>query len=171
MTDADQSKPVDVFLSIGSNINPEANIQYALSEIDQIFEIKQVSSVYRNKSVGFEGDDFLNMVLKLSTTRNPYEILEELNRIESATGREIGTGTFDSRTLDIDIILYGDLVDLEEPLKLPRKDINLYSFVIGPLAEIEPRGVHPVSGKSFIELWEEFNREKHPLERISIRFD
>ena len=113
MTDADQPKPVDVFLSIGSNINPEANIQYALSEIDQIFEIKQVSSVYKNKSVGFEGDDFLNMVLKLSTTRSPYEILEELDRIESKTGREIGTGAFDSRTLDIDMILYGDLVNLE----------------------------------------------------------
>jgi len=109
--------------------------------------------------------------VKLSTTRSPFEILKELNRIESATGREIGTGAFDSRTLDIDMILYGDLVDPEEPLKLPRKDIDLYSFVIGPLAEIEPRGVHPVSGKSFIELWEEFNREKHPLERISIRFD
>ncbi len=171
MTDTDQPKPVDVFLSIGSNVNPEANIQYALSEIDQIFEIKQVSSVYKNKSVGFEGDDFLNMVLKLSTTLSPYEIVEELNRIELATGREIGTGTFDSRTLDIDMILYGDLVDPEEPLQLPRKDIDLYSFVIGPLAEIEPRGIHPVLGKSFIELWEEFNREKHPLERISIRFD
>jgi len=171
MTDAELLKPVDVFLSIGSNINPEANIQYALSEIDQFFEIKQISSVYRNKSVGFKGDDFLNMVVKLNTIRSPFEILKELNRIESATGREIGTGTFDSRTLDIDMILYGDLVDPEEPLKLPRKDIDLYSFVIGPLAEIEPRGVHPVSGKSFIELWEEFNREKHPLERISIRFD
>ena len=128
MTDTDQPKPVDVFLSIGSNVNPEANIQYALSEIDQIFEIKQVSSVYKNKSVGFEGDDFLNMVLKLSTTLSPYEIVEELNRIELATGREIGTGTFDSRTLDIDMILYGDLVDPEEPLQLPRKDIctNIY---------------------------------------------
>ncbi len=171
MTDAELLKPVDVFLSIGSNINPEANIQYALSEIDQIFEIKQVSSVYKNKSVGFEGDDFLNMVLKLSTTLSPYEIVEELNRIESVTGREIGTGTFDSRTLDIDMILYGDLVDPEEPLQLPRKDIDLYSFVIGPLAEIEPRGIHPVSGKSFIELWEGFNQEAYPLERTSIRFD
>ena len=171
MTDADQPKPVDVFLSIGSNINPEANIQYALSEIDQIFEIKQISSVYRNKSVGFEGDDFLNMVLKLCTTRSPFEILKELNRIESVMGRKIGTGAFDSRTLDIDIILYGNLVDPKEPLKLPRKDIDRYSFVIGPLAEIEPRGIHPVSGKSFIELWEGFNQEAYPLERTSIRFD
>ncbi len=171
MTDAELLKPVDVFLSIGSNVNSEVNIQYALSEIDQIFEIKQVSSVYKNKSVGFEGDDFLNMVLKLSTTLSPYEIVEELNRIELATGREIGTGTFDSRTLDIDMILYGDLVDPEEPLQLPRKDIDLYSFVIGPLAEIEPRGIHPVLGKSFIELWEEFNQEAYPLERTSIRFD
>ena len=171
MTDADQSKPVDVFLSIGSNINPEANIQYALSEIDQFFEIKQISSVYRNKSVGFKGDDFLNMVVKLSTTRSPFEILKELNRIELATGRKIGAGAFDSRTLDIDMILYGDLVYPKEPLKLPRKDIDLYSFVIGPLAEIEPRGVHPVSGKSFIALWKEFNQETYPLERTSIRFD
>jgi len=171
MTDADQPKPVDVFFSIGSNVNPEANVQFAWSEIDQIFEIKQVSSVYKNKSVGFEGDYFLNMVLKLSTTRSPYEIVEELNRIESTAGREIGKGTFDSRTLDIDMILYGDLVDPEEPLKLPRKDIDLYSFVIGPLAEIEPRGIHPVSGKSFIELWEGFNQEAFPLERTSIRFD
>ena len=159
---------MEVFLSLGSNIDPEENLQYACKELKKTFGNIQVSSVYRNKSIGFEGNDFLNIVVKVKSTFNPNEMLDYLRDIEAVTGRDIGTGTFNSRTLDIDMILYGDLIHPEGPFKIPRKDIELYSFVLCPLAEIEPGGIHPVKGKTFKDLWEGFDQEEHPLNKVSL---
>ena len=155
-------------MSLGSNINPEKNLQYACKELKKTFGNIQVSSVYRNKPIGFEGNDFLNMVVKVKSTFNPNEMLDLLRSLEIATGRDIGTGAFDSRTLDIDMVLYGDLVHPEKPFKIPRKDIELYSFVLCPLAEIDPDGIHPVTGKTFKDLWEDFDQEEHLLEKVTL---
>ena len=162
------TKKTEVFLSLGSNINPEENLQYACRELKKTFGNIQVSSVYRNKPIGFEGNDFLNMVVKVKSTLNPNEILNFLRGLEAATGRDTATGTFDSRTLDIDMILYHNLVHPEKPFKIPRQDIELYSFVLCPLAEIDPDGIHPVIGKTFKDLWEDFDQEEHLLEKISL---
>ena len=117
-------------MSLGSNINPEKNLQYACKELKKTFGNIQISSVYRNKPIGFNGSDFLNMVVKVKSIFNPNEMLDYLRGIEAATGRDIGTGAFNSRTLDIDMILYGDLIHPERPFEIPRKDIELYSFVL-----------------------------------------
>ena len=162
------TKKTEVFLSLGSNINPKKNLQYACKELKKTFGNIQVSSVYRNKSIGFKGSDFLNMVVKVKSTFNPNEMLDYLRGIEAATGRDIGTGAFNSRTLDIDMILYGDLIHPERPFKIPRKDIELYSFVLCPLAEIEPSGIHPVEGKTFKDLWKGFDQGEHPLNKVSL---
>ena len=162
------TKKTEVFLSLGSNINPEKNLQYACKELKKTFGNIQISSVYRNKPIGFNGSDFLNMVVKVKSIFNPNEMLDYLRGIEAATGRDIGTGAFNSRTLDIDMILYGDLIHPERPFKIPRKDIELYSFVLCPLAEIEPSGIHPVEGKTFKDLWKGFDQEVHPLNKVSL---
>jgi 2-amino-4-hydroxy-6-hydroxymethyldihydropteridine diphosphokinase len=162
------TKKTEVFLSLGSNIDPEKNLKYACRELKKAFGNIQISSVYRNKPIGFEGNDFLNMVVKVKSSFNPNEMLDFLGRLESATGRNIGTGAFDSRSLDIDMLLYGNLVHQEKPFQVPRIDIELYSFVICPLAEIEPDGIHPISGKTFKDLWESFNQEEHPLNKVSL---
>ena len=154
------TKKTEVFLSIGSNIDPEENLKYACRELKKAFGNIQVSSVYRNEPIGFEGNDFLNMVVKVKSTFNPNEILNYLRGLEVATGRDTGTGVFDSRTLDIDMILYNDLVRPEKPFKIPRKDIELYSFVLLPLAEIAPDDIHPVTGKTFKDLWENFDHNR-----------
>ena len=157
------TKKTEVFLSLGSNIDPEENLKYACRELKKAFGNIQISSVYKNKPIGFEGNDFLNIVVKVKSTFNPNEMLDLLRSLEIATGRDIGTGAFDSRTLDIDMVLYGDLVHPEKPFKIPRNDIELYSFVLCPLAEIDPDGIHPVTGKTFKDLWESFDQEEHPL--------
>ena len=162
------TKKTEVFLSLGSNINPEENLQFACSELKKTFGKIKVSSVYRNKPIGFEGDDFLNMVVKVKSTYSPNEILDCLNGLEARTGRDIGTGVFESRTLDIDMILFGNLIHPEKPFKIPRNDIELYSFVLCPLAEIEPGGFHPVKGKTFKDLWEDFDQERHLLDKLSL---
>ena len=155
-------------MSLGSNIDPEENLQYACRELKKTFGNIQVSSVYRNKPIGFEGNDFLNMVVKVQSTLNPNEILNYLRCLEAATSRDTGTGAFDSRTLDIDMILFNDLVHLEKPFKIPRQDIELYSFVLCPLAEIDPDGIHPIIGKTFKDLWEDFDQEEHLLYKVSL---
>ena len=162
------TKKTEVFLSLGSNIDPEKNLKYACRELKKAFGNIQISSVYRNKPIGFEGNDFLNMVVKVKSTFSPSEMLDFLGSMEASTGRDISTGTFDSRTLDIDMILYGDLVLPKKPFKIPRKDIELYSFVLCPLAENDPNGIHPLTGKTFKDLWESFDQEEHPLNRVSI---
>jgi len=162
------TKKTEVFLSIGSNIDPEENLQYACRELKKTFGNIQVSSVYRNEPIGFEGNDFLNMVVKVKSTFNPNEILNYLRGLEVATGRDTGTGVFDSRTLDIDMILYNDLVRPEKPFKIPRQDIELYSFVLCPLAEINPDGIHPIIGKTFKDLWEDFDQKEHFIEKVSL---
>ena len=162
------TKKTEVFLSLGSNIDPEENLQYACGELKKTFGNIQISSVYRNKPIGFKGNDFLNMVVKVKSTFNPNQMLDFLGSLESATGRDIGTDAFDSRALDIDMILYNNLVHPERPFRIPRQDIELYSFVLCPLAEIDPDGIHPVTGKTFKDLWEGFDQEKHPLKKISL---
>jgi len=162
------TKKTEVFLSLGSNIDPEKNLKYACRELKKAFGNIQISSVYRNKPIGFEGNDFLNMVVKIKSSFKPNEMLDFLGRLESATGRNIGTGAFDSRTLDIDMLLFGRLIHPEKPFKIPRNDIELYSFVLCPLAEIEPDGIHPVTGKTLKDLWESLDQAEHPLTKGSV---
>ena len=162
------TKKTEVFLSLGSNIDPEENLKYACRELKKAFGNIQISSVYKNKPIGFEGNDFLNMVVKVKSTFNPNEMLDFIRGLEAATGRDIGIGAFDSRTLDIDMLLFGSLVHPEKPFKIPRNDIELYSFVLCPLAEIEPDGIHPITGKTFKDLWESFDQAEHPLSKASL---
>ena len=101
----------DIFLSLGSNIEPEKNIDFAKEQLQIKYGKLLISSIYKTKAVGFKGDDFLNLVIKTSTSDSPETVIDYLHYIERQTGRETGTGQFNSRTLDIDLLLYGDLID------------------------------------------------------------
>jgi len=101
------------------------------------------------------------------TEISPEIIIKKLRKIEAETGREVGTSQFSSRTLDIDMILYGSQVD--ELIRVPRDDIDLYAFVIEPLAEIYPKGIHPISGSQYSTLWEQFDKKEQQTERISFQ--
>jgi len=158
------NKAVDVFFSIGSNINPEKNIQFAIDQLRNVFIHLEYSSIYRTEAVGFQGDYFLNLVAKVQTKLPPRVIMEKIKAIELDTGRKVGSGEFNSRTLDIDIILYGELVDSK--IRIPRNDIDLYAFVIEPLSEINPEGIHPVSGQKYYDLWRKFNKRGQKTEKI-----
>ena len=86
------TKKTEVFLSLGSNIDPEQNLKYACRELKKAFGNIQISSVYRNKPIGFEGNDFLNIVVKVKSSFNPNEMLDYLRGLEAATGKDIGIG-------------------------------------------------------------------------------
>lgn len=152
-----------VYLGLGSNIDAEKNLRLAVSELRRLFGTLTVSPVYSSAAVGFDGPDFLNLVVALVTDAPPRELLRDIERIHEMAGRSRGPDKYSSRPLDIDLLLYGDTVDPSPPLRLPRRDILEYGFVLRPLADIAPDLVHPVTGRTIGEHWREFDSERHPL--------
>lgn len=141
-----------VFVSIGSNINKDANIASCIESLKQHFGDLVCSSLYLSKAFGFEGDDFYNMAVSFQTSHSPQSIAQILDRIEKQHGRVKGHNSFVSRELDLDQILYDDLICDEEGLCLPRKEITEHAFVLVPLAEIAASLKHPVLGISYAEI-------------------
>jgi 2-amino-4-hydroxy-6-hydroxymethyldihydropteridine diphosphokinase len=154
-----------VYLSLGSNLRPEANLRLAIDELGKRFRLTAVSRVYRNEAVGFEAEEFLNAVACVETDMSPLQVCMELDAIHDKAGRERGGDMFVSRTLDIDLLLYDQEVIEKYPVRVPRADVLKYSFVLGPLAEIAPELIHPVSGQKIAEHWLAFDVDSHPLHR------
>ena len=150
-----------VYVGLGSNIDPEENLRLGVNELRRLYGDVVVSNVYRNAAVGFEGADFLNLVAGFESDDGPVEIARRIEQIHELAGRERGDDRFASRALDIDLLLYGDLVVDSPPL--PRSDVLEYSFVLRPLAEIAPDLVHPVTGRTIDKHWQECDTERHPL--------
>jgi len=157
-----------VYLGLGSNIRPEENLSLAVREIRRNYDEVEVSSVYRSAAIGFEGDDFLNLVLRISSEETPVEICGEIERLHNLAGRDRGNDKWAARPLDIDLLLYDDRVIDERPVRVPRSDILDYSFVLRPLAELAPDLVHPVTGKTMLTHWQEFDAESQPLEFVGV---
>ena len=169
---------VEVFAGLGSNIDRERNIVSAVAAIRRRYGPLRCSRVYRSRAVGFRGADFFNMVLSFTTRDSPRQVRRAFQRIEAAHGRTDAAGgqkradKFAPRTIDIDLILYGDMVADEAALTLPRADIVKYAFVLLPLAEIAPQRTHPVLGRRYDEMWRDFKGERElrvvdlPLDRV-----
>ncbi len=158
-----------VYLGLGSNIEPEKNIALGVAELRRRFGTIGISPVYRAPAVGFESADFLNLVVSLETALAPHELLACIEEIHRLARRERNKGTeWVARTLDIDLLLYGDMVAPERPLRVPRPDILEYAFVLRPLAELAPDGIHPVTGRTFAEHWAEFDATDQPLTRVAL---
>ncbi len=156
-----------IYLGLGSNVEPERNLRLGIRELQKRFGVLELSRIYRNGAVGFEGPDFLNLVVALDTTMSPMDIDRELDRIHKLAGRSRTEAKFASRPLDIDLLLYGDLVQ-DKPPRLPRADVLEYAFVLGPLADIAPALIHPLTGVTIAEHWRDFDHARHPLEPVDV---
>ena len=157
-----------VYLGLGSNMDPEANLHSAVAALRERFADTELSPVYRSPPLDFDGDDFLNLVVRFSTDTAPGELLDYFETLHEQAGRVRGNDKFVSRPLDIDLLLYGDVVDPEPPLRLPRRDILEHSFVLRPLAELAPDLVHPVTGSTMQDIWQAFDPANHPLQAVDI---
>jgi len=159
-----------IYISLGSNIDREENTRAGVSALRQAFGDLTLSSVYESEAVGFAGDAFYNMVIACEVNTPVHETNQILRAIEDANGRDRSGPRFSSRTLDLDLLLYDDLVIDENGLKLPRGEILKNAFVLWPLAEIAPERVHPETGASFAELWAAFDKSKESLKPIDFTF-
>ncbi|MCC1496649.1 2-amino-4-hydroxy-6-hydroxymethyldihydropteridine diphosphokinase [Alcanivorax sp. 1008] len=141
-----------VYLSFGSNIDRERNIRSGLDALAQHFSQLILSPVYESAAVGFDGEPFLNLVVAIDTDLAVGDLSSLLRAIEADHGRTRGEKKFASRTLDIDILTYGDRVGLIDGVELPRDEILKHAFVLKPLADIAPAELHPVRGSSYTAL-------------------
>lgn len=148
----------DVYISIGSNVEREKNIPAALRALEERFGPLRLSSVYETAAVGFIGDPFYNLVAGFHTTESVEAVAAALSDIELRNGRSRAVEKLAPRTIDLDLILYGDLVRRHQKPYLPRGEVTRYAFMLEPLAEIAPDLKHPVTGETFAALWAAFDK-------------
>lgn len=156
-----------VWLSLGSNLEPEKNLRAALLELRARFGDVIVSPVYRFPAVGFDGPDFLNLAAGIDTDLSVGVLNDWLHALEDRHGRRRDVPRFSSRTLDVDIVLFGDQVMKGTGnLEIPRPELK-YAFVLKPLADIAADVMHPVLDKTIGQLWREFPVAKDHSERVA----
>jgi len=159
-----------IYISLGSNIDREINTREGVRALAEAFDELELSSVYESEAVGFEGDAFYNMVIACDVVDDVHTVNKILRDIEDENGRDRSGPKFSSRTLDLDLLLYDDLILNELGLRLPREEILHNAFVLWPLAEIAPELTHPEAGKSYADLWQAFDKTKESLKPVEFEF-
>jgi len=152
-----------VYFSLGSNLgNRYSNLSECVSLIESnVGEIKSISSIYKNSAQGFIGDYFYNCCVKVLTSHKPLELIDIILSIEKTMGRKTRNAQkYESRKIDIDIILYDDLVIEDNKLIVPHPRYTNRSFVLVPLIEIDDKLVDPISKTMIKELLDEINSEE-----------
>lgn len=143
---------VRVYLNLGSNVERERHLRAGLNRLLAEHGQLEVSSVYESAAIGFEGPPFYNLCVGLDTDLAISPLLDGLRDIEAESGRVRNGPRFSDRTLDIDLLLYGETRGETDGVQLPRPDILQHAFVLAPLAEIAPDVRHP-DGRSYVAIW------------------
>ena len=157
-----------VYVAAGSNVEPIANLRRALGVLAEHYPGLRVSRAWRNRAVGFEGDDFVNLAVGFETCDDVRAVLGRLHEAEAACGRARNAPKWAPRSMDLDILLYGDRVCDEPGLVLPRPDLTRRAYMLGPMAELAPDLVHPLERATMAELWSRFDRDAHPMETVDL---
>ena len=155
------------YISIGSNINKDKHIPASLDALKNHFGTLTISSVYESEAVGFVGDTFYNLIVGFKSALEVKEVAKTLRQIELDNGRSRNSQKFSSRTLDLDLILYDNLIINDGRLQIPRDEIERYAFVLEPLAEIAPNLKHPISQQSYATIWLNYDKSKLNQKRIT----
>ena len=147
----------EITISLGSNVNPSDNLERASDLIINEFNLIKSSKIYSSKSEGFVGKDFLNQVILCDTDLTFEKVIKLLKGIEVSMGRKKEKIKFSDRLIDLDLLTFGEEIIKRNNQEVPHKDIEKYSFVLVPLAEICPRKIHPLNGLTFKEMLIEKN--------------
>jgi 2-amino-4-hydroxy-6-hydroxymethyldihydropteridine diphosphokinase len=154
----------DVYVAVGGNVEPLKYLDRALTLLEQDFGALRISPAYRNPAVGFKGADFINLVVGFATSLSAADVRERLRSIETACDRPRDAPKWAPRTMDLDLLMYGEEVSDTPGLMLPRPDLVRRAYMLKPLADIAPDLVHPALGKTMAELWEAFGPDHELVE-------
>ena len=157
-----------VYVAAGSNVEPERNLARACAEIAASWPDARFSRGFRNVAVGFDGTDFINLVVGFSPGQTIEAVITRLREIETICGRPRNAPKWASRAMDLDVLLFGDRIERTAEYTLPRPDLLKRPYMLGPMAEIAPEVMHPTANKSVGELWKEFDRGGHEMTPVSI---
>lgn len=159
---------VRVYVAAGSNLEPEKHLERAAAEIVRSWPDAHFSQAYRNVAVGFDGPDFINLVTGFTTAQPLDAVIARLRAIETQCGRPRYAPKWASRTMDLDVLLFGDRVEKTTEYTLPRPDLLKRPYMLGPLAEIAPQVLHPTEGRTIGELWKHFDHGGHEMSPVSL---
>jgi len=149
---------VTAYLSLGSNIDRYRHISAALDALTARFGGLVISPVYESEAVGFDGDNFLNLVVGIETDLPVGGLSAELKRIEDENGRLRSGPKFSARTLDIDVLTVDQLSGEHDGVLLPRDEVETNAFVLRPLADIAAGDIHPLTGLSYGAMWQAYSK-------------
>lgn len=155
-----------VYVGIGSNIERASNVRLGVAALRERFGDIQLSSVFESEAVGFDGEAFYNLVAGFQTDLGVEQVAAILREIEGQHGRVRGGERYSARTLDIDLLIYGELVACTDEYRVPRDEIARCAFVLQPLAEIAPDLCHPEAGESFASMWAKFDKSSQRLHAV-----
>ncbi|MCK5662286.1 MAG: 2-amino-4-hydroxy-6-hydroxymethyldihydropteridine diphosphokinase [Thiotrichaceae bacterium] len=163
-----------IYVGIGSNIEQEKYIRISAVSLQETFGADcqlQLSPVYKTQAVGFEGDDFYNLVARFFTELSPYEVEKSLKEIEHQHGRQRNQNKFSARNLDIDLLLYDQDIIHSNGINVPRDEIEKYAFVLSPLADLAPELIHPETKKTISDMWTKLKDKTRTEALTKIDFD
>ena len=154
------------WLGLGSNVSADINIRAGIGELQATFGKVALSPVYGSKAVGFSGDDFINLAARVETAMSPLELRDYLHDLEDRHGRKRDVPKFSDRSLDIDILLYGNLELDTAELQLPRAEILSFAHVLRPLADLAPGLTYPGLTRTLGSLWLAMSENAPDLVRL-----
>jgi len=152
-----------IYLSLGSNIDRHLRIEAALDALSIEFGELLLSPVYESDSVGFEGDNFYNLVVGIHSVKSVGDLSLILKAIENENGRDRTAARFGPRSLDIDILTVDAICGQRDGIELPRDEILKNAFVLLPMSKLAPHVLHPKTGKTYAEHWEQYDKSKQNL--------
>ena len=159
-----------IYISLGSNVEREYHVQHGLNALanrfNLAFEQLVLSSLFESEAIGFNGKAFYNMVVGIKTSLTVEQVAHILRDIEVQYGRAVDAKKFSPRTLDLDLLLYDDIIT-DTPAQLPRDEIDKNAFVLWPLSEIAPTLVHPILKQNYQTLWQNYNKTSQQLNVVN----
>ena len=158
-----------IYISLGSNIEREHHIRAGLDALHRLYGPLQVSRVFESEAVGFAGNPFYNLVVAADTDHSLPHVARTLRELEFAHGRAVDAKKFAPRTLDLDLLLYDDLI-CDQPVNLPRAEIITNAFVLWPLAELAPERRHPLTQARYGDLWAAYDKQSQRLQPVDFEW-
>jgi 2-amino-4-hydroxy-6-hydroxymethyldihydropteridine diphosphokinase len=155
-----------VYVAAGSNVQPERYLSVALRALAAAYGPLTLSPAYKNEAVGFQGADFINLVVGFNTEASVADVRQQLQKIEAACDRPPDAAKWAPRSMDLDILLFGELVSNQPGLVIPRPDLVKRPYMLKPMADIAPDVRHPTLDKTMRELWADFPDGGHAMVEV-----